>query len=102
VEQSLYANDLVYGGATVQEAFEVYKSSKWILQQGGFDLRKWNTNSTTLRDMIQQAEPPSELTAQVNEVDVTVKDEGVDLSKLYELLGISNRTSLHLNLRKLF
>ena len=34
VEQSLYVDDLVSGGATVQEAFEVYKSSKWILQSG--------------------------------------------------------------------
>ena len=79
-------NDLVSSGATVQEAFEVYKSSKWILQWGGFNLRKWNTNSTILRDMIQQAEPSSELTAQVNEVDFTVKDESVDLSKL---LGVA-------------
>ena len=59
IEQSLYVDDSVSGGATVQEAFEVYKSSKWILHHGGFNLRKWNTNSKTLNDMIEQVEASS-------------------------------------------
>ena len=50
VEQSLYVDNLVSGGSIVQEAFEAYKSSKWILQWGGFNLWEWNINSNTLRE----------------------------------------------------
>lgn len=82
MEQSLYVDDLVSGGATEQEAFEVYKSSKWILQRGGFNLRKWNTNSTALRGMIQQSESSLALSTQGNESNVTVEEESVDLCKL--------------------
>ena len=50
------------------------------------DPAKWNTNSTTLREMIRKAEPSSELPAEVNEVDGAAKDESVDL---FKLLGVA-------------
>ena len=81
-------DDLVSGGATVQEAFEVYKSSKWILHWGGFNLRKWNTNSKTLNGMIEKTELSSMEATSTYCCDAPVKidDSRTDLSKL---LGVA-------------
>jgi len=38
IDQSLYVDDLVCGGAYVQEAFELYKAAKHIMYRGGFNL----------------------------------------------------------------
>ena len=46
-------------------AFETYKTAKEIMQEGNFNLRKWNTNSDTLLQRINQVEGISEeITAQ--------------------------------------
>jgi len=43
IYQSLYVDDLVSGGANVQEVYELYKTAKHIMHQGGFNLHKWNS-----------------------------------------------------------
>ena len=54
IDQSLYVDDLLCGGATIQEALDMYEVSKHIMPQGGFNLRKWNSNSMGLLKLIQQ------------------------------------------------
>ena len=56
IDQSLYVDDLVSGGANVHKAFEVYTVAKHIMYRGGFNLRKWNLNSSDLLDRIRQCE----------------------------------------------
>ena len=56
IDQSLYVDDLVSGGANVQEVYELYKAAKHIMYQGGFNLWKWNSNSSELLRLIHQAE----------------------------------------------
>ena len=56
IDQSLCVGDLVSGGANVQEAFELYKTAKHIMHWGGFNLRKWNSNSSELLRLIGEAE----------------------------------------------
>ena len=56
IDQSLYVDDLVSGGTNVHEAFDVYKTAKLIMYKGGFNLRKWNSNSLELLELIRQSE----------------------------------------------
>ena len=54
--KSLYMDDVINGGDTVAEGFELYKKSKWLMQTAGFELRKWCSNNKELMALINKAE----------------------------------------------
>ena len=54
--ESLYMDDFTGGTHNVEEGFNLYKSSKELMQKGGFNLRKWRTNSAILEEMISREE----------------------------------------------
>ena len=45
IQDSLYVDDLICGETSIERAFKVYRESKVIMAKGGFNLRKWNSNS---------------------------------------------------------
>ena len=53
--ESIYVDDVVYGAHSPEEAFDFYENSKSILQEGGFNLRKFVTNDLALQGMIDEA-----------------------------------------------
>ncbi|XP_028400806.1 uncharacterized protein LOC114523939 [Dendronephthya gigantea] len=60
VLKELYVDDLPTGASNEDTAFEIYKKSKEIMRQGGFNLRKWKSNSKELSHKINQCELSSE------------------------------------------
>ena len=56
----LYADDLSCGTDHPQKALEIYKRCKEIMKQGGFNLRKWNSNDKALLKEINVMEGKSE------------------------------------------
>lgn len=56
ISESIYVDDVVSGADTEEEAFAMYQESKAMLRAGGFNLRKFNTNSSGLRELILQEE----------------------------------------------
>ena len=56
---SIYVDDLSSGGGSEDVAYELYVKSKLRLAEGGFNLRKFVTNSTRLREKSQQNEAAS-------------------------------------------
>ena len=52
----MYVDDVVSGADTVEEAVTMFRESKALLSEGGFNLRKFNTNSTELREVILKEE----------------------------------------------
>ena len=56
LEKSLYVDDLITGEEDNESALAVYKKSKQIMSQGGFNLRKWNSNSHDLLKAIEDCE----------------------------------------------
>ena len=63
--KNLHVDDFASSFQNDDVAFETYKTAKEIMQQGNFNLRKWNTNSDTLLQRINQVEGISEeITAQ--------------------------------------
>jgi len=55
----LYADDMSCGTETVGEALNIYETSKKILAQGGFNLRKWNSNNKVFLSKIKEREDKS-------------------------------------------
>ena len=51
-----YVDDFTTGTQTVDKGFDVYKKAKQLMCQGGFNLRKWKTNSKILQGKINLAE----------------------------------------------
>ena len=49
-------DNLLAGASGVQEGFEVYQQSKELMAKGGFNLRKWNSNSSVLLQHIKNEE----------------------------------------------
>ena len=54
--ESIYVDDVVSGAENEEEAFTMYQRSKAVLHAGGFNLRKFSTNSSMLRERIHQEE----------------------------------------------
>ena len=74
IRSSLYVDDLVSGAQDDDEAFTIYKSARKIMAAGGFNLRKWNSNSTTLVEAINDVEKGAEISATTLKSSVTEED----------------------------
>ena len=70
--KSFYVDDLVSGADDEKEAYKLYRDSKSILKQGGFNLRKFRSNSSMLQLMIDSQEMPDPSAGNPNfEIDET-------------------------------
>ena len=86
IDQSLHVDD---GGVTIQEALDVYKVAKHIMHQGGFNLRRWNSNSMGLLKLIQQHErKPVPTSNSDNEELKESSDLECDGNNICKLLGV--------------
>ena len=56
--QSMYVDDVITGGETENEVLSIYSEAKHIFRNGGFNLRKFWTNSTVLQKQIDEKEGP--------------------------------------------
>ena len=62
--RSLYVDDLSLSLEDVDKAFELYLKSRKRMAQGGFNLRKWLTNSRPLMKKIKEMESQREFSIQ--------------------------------------
>ena len=56
VEKSLYIDDFASSQKSEEQCFELYRNLKTIFAEGGFNMRKWASNSTLLLNRIEQTE----------------------------------------------
>ena len=56
LKNSLYVDDLVTGEENEAKTMDLYMKSKSVMQRGGFNLRKWKTNSKVVQDAINRAD----------------------------------------------
>ena len=86
IEESLYVDDLISGGENEWKAFELYQSSKRILAEGNFNLRKWHMNSRSLLDRIHHTEAGDEMNQQskddIKPNSITEEDQSYTKSTL--------------------
>ena len=57
---SLYVDDMTSGESTVERGFDLFVNSRKIMAEGGFNLRKWQSNSLQLRCLVQGCNKLSE------------------------------------------
>ena len=60
IKESIYVHDVITGARDIEEAFNLYRESK---KRGGFNLRKFMSNSKELLNMIDTSECVSNVTA---------------------------------------
>ena len=58
LKDGLYVDDLVTGGENDDEALDIYKDTKGLMSVGGFNLRKWKSNSDNVMKAINRMESP--------------------------------------------
>ena len=77
LEKSFYVDDLLSGAGNEETTLEIYRKSKRIMADGGFNLRKWNCNSLKVMSEISNSERPQEdLATQSNLTsDDTIEDD---------------------------
>ena len=69
VSRSIYVDDVVYGADSEDQAYQLYLETKSLLQSGGFNLRKFVTNSTPLQRKIDQQEAQLHANLQPSDAD---------------------------------
>lgn len=75
LEKSLYVDDLITGEEDYESAFAVYKKSKQIMSQGGFNLRKWSSNSRELKKAIEECENQQSTPHESSKQSATTEDD---------------------------
>ncbi len=53
---SLYVDDFPGGAQNDDEAYSIYEKAKHVMSEGGFNLRKWHTNSKVVKERINDTE----------------------------------------------
>ena len=64
LEKSFYVDDLLTGEDSDKMAFAIYKRAKKLMSEGGFNLRKWKTNSQQLQETINKEESETKSNSQ--------------------------------------
>ena len=83
--QSIYVDDVVCGAGLQEAAYQLYVGAKGILREGGFNLRKFVTNSPDLQERINRSEE-----SHTNPKDLGIGEE----TYAKATLGKSQRTLL--------
>lgn len=91
--QSTYVDDIVFGSSCEDQAYQLYVDSKNILGQGGFNLRKFITNSQSLQKKIDENEE------RLNASTVATRREGCD--ETYTKATIGNTQEMRLGEQKI-
>ena len=103
LENSLYVDDLISGSDTVEGAYNIYKKSKQNMAEGGFNLRKWRSNSQELCYRISKTEMSTDLlTSDRVQQDTQTKDRIVEDVELYakSSIGLGNSNDTQENVVK--
>ena len=79
--KSLYVDDYLSGGSDVKSAFTLSKETKLCLKSGGFNMRKWNSNSESLLKALEQDSAFSGDFAKSAGEGVNVEEEDESFSK---------------------
>ncbi len=79
-KNSLYVDALLAGAGNLQEGFEMYQQSKELMAKGGFNLRKWNSNSASLLQLIDNKEKAMVQT-KTEEVNQLTEEDDESFSK---------------------
>ena len=74
--KSLYVDDLISGAETDERALTIYKGSKQLMSTGGFNLRKWSSNSDSLMKSIdtlesRETDKPSDIKREIGQEDLS-------------------------------
>ncbi|KAK6181726.1 hypothetical protein SNE40_009523 [Patella caerulea] len=91
--RSIYVDDFTSGAQSEDEAFELYKSAKSKLLDGGFNLRKFKTNSSTLQTKIDECESNRNNSEQV---DKSIQEDDESYAKL--MVGSQSESSENLKI----
>ena len=83
VLKGLFVDDLSTGGETVDKAYEIYQLAKQVMKEGNFNLRKWNSNSKELIELIRK--PECEVTTRGSDPELSEEDQ----SYVQSCIGLS-------------
>ena len=78
---SLHADDMDSGGHSVNEVLELYQTSKQIMAKGGFNLRKWLSNSKEVMMRIAELEGQSLKSEEVVQTQSTIHEDDQSFTK---------------------
>ena len=89
--RSTYVDDVIAGGETEEEAFELYVQSKQIFREGGFNLRKFLTNSRPHQERIDFKEnwrPNSPFQDELSYSEATLGTSHPSRTEEHKVLGV--------------
>ena len=76
--ESLHVDDLISGANNIHDAFEFYVKCKERLKNGGFNLRKFKSNSVELEKLVYEAFPEDCLYSDENKILGLLWDKNTD------------------------
>jgi len=84
IEKSLYVDDLINGGPTVEAAKQVKETSTEVFAQGGFTLHKWHSNAAELDALSANQISETQETYAKQQLGVPQRGKGTLLGVLWD------------------
>ena len=89
LKESMYVDDVISGAYSVEEAFRLCKEAKDIFRQGGFNLRKFNSNSQELLSKFREIENEQEsVSSEESYARATLGSANSEAIGEYKVLGV--------------
>lgn len=83
IRTNLYVDDLIFGKSNAEEALQLVREMKQILSEGGFQIKKWLSNSADVMKNI-----PAEDCAAIAPLIIAEKDFNLSQDAIVSALGI--------------
>ena len=94
LRESLYVDDLVSGAQNDEKAFQIYEESKEIMSTGGFNLRKWHSNSRSLMNSINALEDKVVSSSPDNQPGIIEEDLSYAKESIAQESAPANKTQI--------
>ena len=90
VIRSLYVDDFASSKNSLEGSFELYQKLKYRFREGGFNMRKWASNSDKLMEMIERQECELPSTAKTDAKLDTGKQKVTEDDESYSKVALNN------------
>ncbi|CAB4032048.1 Hypothetical predicted protein, partial [Paramuricea clavata] len=90
LKNSFYVDDFISGADDEKEVLDLTNSAKTVMKRGAFNLRKWNTNSSSVQEKSPETDIHTKTAPKHSSVNVVEDDQSYSESVTCKSIGVTN------------
>ena len=90
LKNSFYVGDFISGADDENKVLYLTNSAKTVMKRGAFNLRKWNTNSSSVQEKLPETDIHTKTAPKHSSVNVVEDDQSYSESVTCKSIGVTN------------